>query len=164
MTSMPNEKGFYVGWEQAHRDSRALAWRLDDKSEKLQWKAILAVSRGGLMPAMIIARELNIRAVDTISIKSYNHQDHGIPEILKFPDKELMGDGSNILVVDDLVDTGTTLKLIRSMLPKAKYCTVYAKPKGCEYVDIFITEVSQDTWIYLPWDMAMQYSNPYRNE
>ena len=164
MSLLPNEKGFNVGWDQVHRDSRALAWRLDDSEKELKWKAILAVSRGGLLPAMIIARELNIRTLDTISIWSYDYQDQGKPKVLKYPDKELMGDGTNILVVDDLVDTGKTLELIRSLLPKATYCTVYAKPKGRPYVDIFITEVSQDTWIYLPWDMAMQYQDPYRND
>ena len=87
MSLLPNEKGFNVGWDQVHRDSRALAWRLDDSEKELKWKAILAVSRGGLLPAMIIARELNIRTLDTISIWSYDYQDQGKPKVLKYPDK-----------------------------------------------------------------------------
>ncbi len=164
MNLLPNEKGFHVSWDQVHRDSRALAWRLDNDEKTGRCKAVLAVSRGGLFPAMIVARELNIRTLDTISIKSYNHQELGQPEILKYPDSQLIGDGTDILVVDDLVDTGSTLKIIRSHFPKATYCTVYAKSKGCPYADIFTTEVSQDTWIYFPWDMALQYQNPYRGE
>ena len=53
-------------------------------------------------------------------------------------------------------ETGETIKAIRSSLPNAHYATVYAKPSGREQVDTFITEVSQDTWIYFPWDMEMK--------
>ena len=60
-----------------------------------------------------------------------------------------------MLIVDDLVDTGATAKAVRAMLPKAHFATVYAKPEGRPMVDTFVTEVSQDTWIYLPWDMGL---------
>ena len=75
-----------------------------------------------------------------------------------------MGDGDGILVVDDLVDSGRTLELIREMYPKAHMATVYAKPKGKPMVNSYVTEVSQDTWIYFPWDMALQYVQPFRGE
>ena len=113
---------------------------------------------------MIVARELDIRTVDTISIKSYDHQDQSEAVVIKSPDKALTGDGTGILIVDDLVDTGKTLKVVRQMLPKAHFATVYAKPAGREMVDTFITEVSQDTWIFFPWDMALQYVEPYRGK
>jgi len=70
--------------------------------------------------------------------------------------------GLGVLVIDDLVDSGKTLEVVRDLLPKAHYATVYAKPKGRPMVDTFITEVSQDTWIFFPWDMALQYVEPYR--
>tara|TARA_B100000674_G_scaffold364265_1_gene306889 strand:- start:110 stop:613 length:504 start_codon:yes stop_codon:yes gene_type:complete len=155
---LPHEKGFHISWDQMHRDSRALAWRLDGKKD---WKAVLAVTRGGMIPAMIISRELDIRAVDTISIKSYDHQNQTDAVILKTPDPELIGDGENILIIDDLVDTGKTLKLIKQKYPNAHFATVYAKPKGKGMVHTYITEVSQDTWIFFPWDMALQYVAPY---
>ena len=115
-----------------------------------------------MAPAMIVARELDVRNVDTISVKSYQQQDRSEAIILKAPDKELMGDGSGILVIDDLVDSGKTLELVRAHYPKAHYATVYAKPHGRIMVDTFITEVSQDTWIFFPWDMSLQYVQPYR--
>jgi xanthine phosphoribosyltransferase len=111
---------------------------------------------------MIAARELDIRTVDTISVKSYDHQNQSQAKVLKAPDPELMGDGTGILVIDDLVDSGKTLELVRKLYPKAHFATVYAKPAGREVVDTFITEVSQDTWIFFPWDMALQYVQPYR--
>ena len=160
---LPHEKGFHVSWDQLHRDARALAWRLQSETPPGGgWRAVVAITRGGMAPAMIVARELDIRTVDTISVKSYNHQTQSEPVVIKSPDMDLVGDGAGVLIVDDLVDTGKTLEVVRKTLPKAHVATVYAKPKGRPMVDTFITEVSQDTWIFFPWDMALQYVEPYR--
>jgi xanthine phosphoribosyltransferase len=160
---LPHEKGFHVSWDQIHRDARALAWRLDGKGPADgAWRAVVGITRGGLVPAAVVARELDIRIVDTISVKSYSHQAQTEARVLKAPQDDLMGDGSGILIVDDLVDSGKTLELVRKLYPKAHFATVYAKPSGRPQVDTFITEVSQDTWIFFPWDMALQYVQPYR--
>ncbi|MEL6243406.1 MAG: xanthine phosphoribosyltransferase [Pseudomonadota bacterium] len=162
---LPHEKGFHISWDQIHRDSRALAWRLDGQGpDNGAWRAVVAITRGGMAPAMIVSRELDIRTVDTISIKSYDHQTQADANVLKTPDAELMRDGTGILIIDDLVDSGKTLEVVRDMYPKAHFATVYAKPKGRPQVDTFITEVSQDTWIFFPWDMALQYVEPYRGK
>ena len=162
-TQLPHEKGFHVSWDQLHRDARALAWRLDGKGpDNGNWRAVVAITRGGMAPAMIIARELDIRIVDTISVKSYNYQSQSEPKIIKTPDDLVVQDGTGILIIDDLVDTGKTLEVVRGLMPKAHIATVYAKPMGRAQVDTFITEVSQDTWIFFPWDMALQYVEPYR--
>ena len=163
-TRLPHEKGFHVSWDQIHRDARALAWRLDGQGpgEGGAWKAVVAITRGGMAPAMIVARELDIRMVDTVSVKSYQHQTQSEPEVIKQPDMEMVGDGTGVLVIDDLVDTGRTLEAVRELMPKAHIATVYAKPMGRPMVDTFITEVSQDTWIFFPWDMALQYVEPFR--
>ncbi len=160
---LPHEKGFHVSWDQIHRDSRALAWRLDGRGpDDGAWKAIVAITRGGMAPAMIVARELDIRVIDTVSVKSYNKQDQSEAVVLKSPDAAMIGDGTGVLVIDDLVDSGKTLELVRELYPNAHFATVYAKPKGEPQVDTFITGVSQDTWIFFPWDMALQYVEPYR--
>lgn len=161
---LPHEKGFHVSWEQMHRDSRALAWRLDGQGPGTggAWKAVVAITRGGMVPACIIARELNIRVVDTIAVKSYSHQEQAEVEVLKAPDADIASDGTGILVIDDLVDSGRTLEVVRARYPNAHFATVYAKPKGKPLVHSYITEVSQDTWIFFPWDMALQYVEPYR--
>ena len=167
---LPHEKGFHISWDQIHRDSRALAWRLDGKGpDDGAWRAVVAITRGGMAPAMIVARELDIRTVDTISVVSY-HSGGGAADqrreakVLKSPDAEIMGDGTGILVIDDLVDSGKTLELVRQLYPNAHFATVYAKPEGEPQVDTFITGVSQDTWIFFPWDMALQYVEPYRGK
>lgn len=166
---LPHEKGFHVSWDQLHRDARALAWRLDGEGPLGNagergggWRAVVAITRGGMAPAMIVARELDVRVVDTISVKSYDHQAQSDAHILKSPDAEMMGDGTGVLIVDDLVDSGRTLELVRSLYRNAHFATVYAKPQGRNQVDTYITEVSQDTWIFFPWDMAMQYVPPFR--
>jgi xanthine phosphoribosyltransferase len=158
----PNQKSFPVTWDQFHRDSRALAWRLTGLGT---FDAVVAIARGGLVPAAIVARELNIRTIETVSVKSYDHQNQGGIRVLKEISKpvfDIAHNGGKVLIVDDLVDTGNTARVVRDMLPGAHFATVYAKPKGRELVDTFITEVSQDTWIFFPWDMALQYVEPYR--
>lgn len=147
------QKGFPVSWDELHRNARALAWRLVEQGP---WKGIVAITRGGLVPAAIIARELELRLIDTICVATYDHQAIGSLKVLKSVD----GDGEGWLVVDDLVDTGTTMRAVRQMLPKAHVATVYAKPAGRPLVDTFITEVSQDTWIYFPWDLEPQFAQP----
>jgi len=148
------EKTFPVSWDQLHRDSRALAWRIVAGGP---WDGIVAVTRGGLVPAAIIARELDIRMIDTICIRSYSDdRSQSELEVLK----DVPGDGQGWLIIDDLVDTGRTAKGVRGMLPKAHFATVYAKPAGRPLVDTFVTEVSQDTWILFPWDTALQSVPP----
>ncbi|MBT7892582.1 MAG: xanthine phosphoribosyltransferase, partial [Deltaproteobacteria bacterium] len=93
---------------------------------------------------------------DTICITTYDEQSQGEPEVLKKFD----GDGEGYLLIDDLVDTGATARIVKEMVPKAHFATVYAKPAGRPLVDTFITEVSQDTWIRFPWDMELGYSQP----
>lgn len=163
---LPHEKGFHVSWDQIHRDARALAWRLDGQGPGPEgtWKAIVAITRGGMAPAMIVARELDVRTVDTISVKSYDHQSQSAAQVIQKPDPQLVGDGEGVLILDDLVDSGKTLEVVRDLYPKAHFATVYAKPKGRPQVDTYITEVSQDTWIFFPWDMALQYVEPYRGQ
>jgi xanthine phosphoribosyltransferase len=156
------EKAFPVSWDQFHRDARALAWRLSDKGT---WQAIVCVTRGGMVPAMIIARELGIRMIETVCVASYHdYQEQGGLKILKPVAPEIVdlagGDGSAVLIIDDLVDTGKTARLVREMLPKGHYATLYAKPQGRPMVDTFITEVSQETWIYFPWDMGLAFQPP----
>jgi xanthine phosphoribosyltransferase len=155
MTTAPTQKAFHVSWEEFHRTSKALAWRL---LELGPFKGIVAVTRGGLVPAAIVARELEVRVIETACISSYDYKNQGDLEILKTAPEA--GDGEGWLIVDDLVDTGETAKALRAMLPKAHFATAYAKPEGRPLVDTFVTEVSQDTWIYLPWDMEPQLSTP----
>jgi xanthine phosphoribosyltransferase len=157
------EKAFPVSWDQFHRDSRALAWRLNGAGP---FEGIVCITRGGLVPAAIVARELGIRVIETVCVASYAHTRQGELQVLKPVAPQVAalggGDGKGVLIVDDLVDTGKTAKIVRDMLPRAHFATVYAKPMGRPLVDTFITEVSQDTWIFFPWDTGLAFQPPIR--
>ena len=146
---------YTVTWDQLHRDSKALAWRLLDRGP---YRGIVAITRGGLIPAAIVARELDCRLIESVSIVTYDEEKRGEPRVAKPP--VAAGDGEGWLILDDLVDTGTTARVVRALLPRAHFATVYAKPAGKPTVDTFITEVSQDTWILFPWDTEPQFIAP----
>jgi len=162
MNSQTEPKRFIVSWDQFHRDSKALAWRLLEKAENKEWKGIIAVTRGGMIPAGIIARELDIKTIETIGIFSYDGEEvfqHEI-KILKTINIDIVGNGEGWLVIDDLVDSGNTIRAIKEIIPKAHIATVYAKPAGEPEVNTYVTWVSQDTWIYFPWDVDIQPIEP----
>ena len=168
-TSEPNRpldpaKIFPVSWDQFHRDSRALAWRL---SAAGPFDSIVCITRGGLVPAAIVARELGIRVIETVCVASYDYTRQADLKVLKDVAASVIarggGEGAGVLIVDDLVDTGQTAKVVRGILPRAHFATVYAKPMGRPMVDTFITEVSQDTWIYFPWDTGLAFQPPIRD-
>ena len=143
-----------VSWEQLHRDAKALAWRL---AESGPCKGIVAITRGGLVPAHIIARELDIRVIDTVCISSYDNEaqrEAADPEVVGRRRRQRLADRRR---PGRHRQTG---RIVREMLPRAHFATVYAKPAGRPIVDTFITEVSQDTWILFPWDTEPQYAQP----
>ncbi|MEH2509811.1 xanthine phosphoribosyltransferase [Nitrobacteraceae bacterium AZCC 1564] len=157
-------KPFPVSWDQFHRDARALAWRLNGVGP---FHALVAITRGGLVPAAIVAREIGMRMIDTICVASYNHTTQSELQVLKNVSDTVMklggGTGKGILIVDDLVDTGKTARVVRDLLPEAHIAAIYAKPLGKPLVDTFITEVSQDTWIFFPWDTGLSFQPPIRD-
>ena len=114
-----------VSWEQLHRDAKALAWRL---AERGPYARIVAITRGGLVPAHIIARELDIRLIDTVCISSYDDQTQREAAVLK----AIAGDGTGWLIVDDLVDTGKTGRIVREIrvdLPRPRDLEVCETPE-----------------------------------
>jgi xanthine phosphoribosyltransferase len=80
--------------------------------EKGPWKGIIAITKGGFIPAATIARELNIKYIDTVCISSYNGNTDGAAQNQKELEviKMIEGDGDGFLLVDDLVDTGKTAR------------------------------------------------------
>ena len=162
-TRNPYEDDIVISWAELHRDTRYLSSVLHELGA---WKGIIAVTRGGMVPAALIARELDIRLIDTVCITSYGtgevsgaEQAQGSLKILK----SVSGDGDGFLLVDDLVDTGKTAQAVRAMLPKAHFATLYAKPAGRPIVDTFVKEFKQNKWIYFPWDIDYQFSTPIKD-
>ena len=156
MSEAQTQKHFPVSWDQFHRDARALAWRLAAAGP---FESIVCVTRGGLVPAAIVARDLNVESYTGIGRQGELRVLKGISDTITAGKH---AEGQGVLIVDDLVDTGKTARVVRELLPEAHFATVYAKPMGRPLVDTFITEVSQDTWIYFPWDTGLAFVPPIR--
>ena len=163
MAGIPYQDEIIISWVELHRDARYLSEVLHTKGP---WKGIIAVTRGGLVPAALVARELDIRLVDTICVTSYDAgaagaaaQQQGSVRVLK----GVPGDGEGYLLIDDLVDTGRTAQLVRQLLPKAHFATLYAKPAGRQFVDTFVKEFKQTKWIHFPWDIEYKFATPIKD-
>ena len=149
-----------VTWDQLHRDARLLAEKLMPLGP---FAGIVAITRGGLIPAAIVARELECRLVESISVVSYGREggpeeEQAEPVVLK--PAAAAGDGEGFLIIDDLVDSGVTAALVRRLLPRAHFACLYAKPAGQSTTDTYVAEVGQDTWILFPWDTAPLFVPP----
>jgi xanthine phosphoribosyltransferase len=163
MARVPYEDEIIISWVELHRDARYLSEVLHHKGP---WKGIIAITRGGLVPAALVARELDIRLVDTICVTSYGageagaaQQEQGTIKVLK----GVAGDGAGYLLIDDLVDTGRTAQEVRKLLPKAHFATLYAKPAGRPIVDTFVKEFKQSKWIHFPWDIEYSFATPIKD-
>ena len=163
MARIPYEDEIIISWVELHRDARYLSELLHKKAP---WKGIIAVTRGGLVPAALVARELDIRLIDTICVTSYDSgesgaaaQQQGSVQVLK----GVTGDGSGYLLIDDLVDTGKTAQAVRKLLPKAYFACLYAKPAGRPIVDAFVKEFKQTKWIHFPWDIEYKFATPIKD-
>jgi xanthine phosphoribosyltransferase len=157
------EDEIIVSWVELHRDARYLSELLLAKGS---WKGIIAVTRGGLVPAALVARELDIRLVDTICVTSYAAAGAGQAEQVQADVrilKSVAGDGEGYLLIDDLVDSGRTAQVVRRLLPKAHFATLYAKPLGRPIVDTCVKEFKQSKWIYFPWDIEYKFATPIKD-
>ncbi len=162
MARIPYEDEIIISWAELHRDARYLSEMLHQKGP---WKGIIAVTRGGLVPAALVARELDIRLVDTVCVTSYDASEadaaatvQGEVKVLK----AVSGDGEGYLLIDDLVDTGRTAQIVRKLLPKAYFATLYAKPAGRPIIDVCIKEFKQSKWIHFPWDIEYRFATPIK--
>lgn len=149
----------YLSWDDLQMRCITLAHGL--LNLKKNFDVLIAVTRGGMSPASIIARELSIHHIDTFCISRYNVKDVVREEIIKLPNDYT---GKNVLVIDDLADKGRTLEIVRQYLPQATIATVFVKPHGKKFVDIFVEEVNQDTWVRFPWDTQRIYKAPLTDQ
>ncbi|MBO5442932.1 MAG: xanthine phosphoribosyltransferase [Alphaproteobacteria bacterium] len=140
-------KKLYIKWDEFHNHAKELCEKIKQSGE---YNKIVAISRGGLIPAGILAYELDIRNSQAINISSYDEDKQRADE-----DIEIFGNVGEVdektLIVDDLSDTGKTFRILRKIYPQAKYVAVYAKEKGRSVVDIYARSMP-DEWIVFPWD------------
>jgi xanthine phosphoribosyltransferase len=148
-----SDKILSIGWDRFAQDTLELGKQL--RALQGNWQALVAITRGGLIPAALIAQTLDIRLIDTLCVQSRD-EDKTIqsePQVIKSlaPLTQSLHP-EQLLVIDDLVDTGLTAGIVRQHWPQAYLATVYAKPAGRPFVDRFVQEVAQDIWIHFPWE------------
>lgn len=141
-----------LDWSAVEQASRLLAQKIQQSGR--QFAGMIAVTRGGLVPAGLLARHLDIRWIETVCVQSYEgggagaEMQGGLQWI-----KQFTSDRSDILVVDDLVDSGETFEALRPYLPHASYAVLYAKPAGKAQVDFYAIDAAQDEWLSFPWEI-----------
>ncbi len=137
----------FIKWDEFHQDVKDLCVKIKASGE---YNKVVAVARGGLVTAGIIAYELGIRNCSVVNIATYVGSEHLKLDEIDHP--ELVGKvDEHTLVIDDLSDSGQTIKVMRRAFPKGKFVTVYAKPVGKSEVDIYARDLD-DKWVVFPWD------------
>lgn len=141
----------YITWEEIKQLSDTLANKIKSHCQDLETATIVAVSRGGLIPAQLIAYKLNIRDVRIMKLISYNSDNS--QDKIKDISTDRLFDGDNVYVIDDLADSGQTITYIRQNFPNANICTLLTKDCCNATPDICIKKgIKGNTWIVFPWD------------
>ena len=145
-------KELILSWDEIEKDVIWLSEKI--KKTSLDFKGLVSVSRGGLIPTGLLSRHLDITIIENISIESYTegNQQSKLKQTT-YLDLSKKDKGKGWLVIDDLVDTGETFNYIKNILPEATFCSVYAKPKGEKSTDIFSKSYAQDIWLTFPWEL-----------
>ncbi|MEK9673275.1 MAG: xanthine phosphoribosyltransferase [Rhodospirillaceae bacterium] len=161
MIETPNTTDLFVTWADLHRETRQLVERLlRGDAGRGPWRGIVAITRGGMVPAAVIARETNIRLIETLSVANYDGQKQGALKVLAEPPQAVRDRGVGWLVVDDIVDSGRTAQAARGLLPEAAIVTLYSKPGATKFVDLYLHLARDDQWVHFPWDTADRAGNP----
>ena len=142
------DEKFYISWDEFHHDVKAVCQKIRQKGE---YNKIVAISRGGLIPAGIIAYELDIRQTAVVNVVTYIGEKHKKLDSL-VDDTQAGATDEKTLIIDDLADSGQTMRLLRASFPLATRVVIYTKPKGQGVADIFARELP-DKWVVFPWDV-----------
>lgn len=119
------------------------------------FSALLAVSRGGLVPAAMMAHQLGLRFIDTLCVSSYDERSRKSIEFLKLPSEAFLSShpaGDGVLIIDDLVDGGGTAQAVKALFPEAFFAVIYAKPQGLPFADAYVKTFEQHVWVVFPWE------------
>lgn len=138
----------YVSWEDFQAHAKLLASKI--RSSGTDFNRIVAVSRGGLLPAGLLAYDLDIRNCETVNMSSYDGNRMRSDAEIELS-AALSGIDARTLIVDDLSDSGRTFRILRKIYPQAVFACVYCKEKGKNAADVFAVEMP-DEWIVFPWD------------
>jgi len=133
-----------ISWEEFENDVKELV----NKIPQGKFTKIVAIAKGGLIPAYYLAKFLFIDRVETINIQSYKDRERGELVLTGSKKGSLEKDW---LIVDDLVDSGHTAQLTKKLYPNSQLAVIYKKPNSIILPEYFSKEM--DKWIVFPWEV-----------
>nr|WP_298057067.1 hypoxanthine phosphoribosyltransferase [uncultured Lachnoanaerobaculum sp.] len=130
---------------------------------------LICVLKGGVMFMCDLAKKLNLNVrLDFMSVSSYGSEtkSSGVVKIIKDLDDSI--DGKNVLVVEDIIDSGNTLSYLMDILKKRgpksiKLCTLLDKPSRREKKDVFVDYVCFEIEDKFVVGYGLDYDQRYRN-
>lgn len=140
----------------------ALVGRLAESMQGRDFDALLAITRGGLVPSGIIAYHLGLRNILVAAVQFYTgvHRRAATPTFLQFPADPFLN-GKIVLIVDDIWDSGKTISAVKARVIAAGGTPVTAvmhyKPAASQFPeqpDYYVE--STDAWIVYPWEPASE--------
>ncbi|MBQ8785818.1 MAG: xanthine phosphoribosyltransferase [Alphaproteobacteria bacterium] len=135
----------YISYDEIVEECKNLAKRLKNN----KFNKIIAITRGGMVPACLLAQFLDIRTIDSIALVSYGNDDRQADlKCLLAPNVEI---DEHTLFVDDLYDSGNTYKYIKQQYPQAKCTVIYTKYADA-VLDFPATLKAKDKWLVFPWE------------
>ena len=138
-------KQVFLSYHDIHTDCIELAKKI---KRKYKPEKLILISRGGLIPGSIIANYLGIQDVDVIALKTYADRKRS-KEIKVY--KRIKSE-KKLVVIDDLVDSGETAKIVKEMMPNSKFVVLYAKTSGKKQADLHLYDFKDSDWLVFPWE------------
>lgn len=140
----------YISWEEIQNWSNIIAEKIATDCADISQMTLVAVSRGGLVPAQLIAYKLNIRDIRVMKLISYDNENkRGETKDIS---TDRLFDGDDVYFIDDLADSGETVRYLRSRFPQARQCTLITKDCCNENPDLTAVNLPGDAWLVFPWD------------
>lgn len=141
----------FLSWDDVHNSLVDLHHKTKDFSSNA---AVIGLSRGGLVPAVIFSHLKGIDTFFTCGIKSYNEQNKTTEIMFQYPDKQTLTNKDVIYVIDDICDTGGTLKFIENYLLPLKIISITLIYRTNEQYrpNYFGTQLSDERWVVFPWE------------
>ncbi len=147
---MTNQK-LILSWKEFEDQMVEVSKKIQEKKQG-KVKHILALTRGGLIPAYFLARELGIKSIKTMCLVSYGdtQKQEEIQHLTVDGFSEEIENVDEWIVVDDICDTGTTLSFVENKYPGIESACLYVKEhRDCNF---YYKQVPNSTWLVFPWE------------
>lgn len=142
-----------VSWRSIYRLSRELARAI--RNSGFQPDLVVAIGRGGYAPARLVCDFLHLGQLTSIKVEHYVATHKQAEVVIRYP---LNADvrGLNLLIVDDVNDSGETLaavvRYINTFQPRCvKTAVLHEKAVTTFSVDFFAKRITKWRWIVYPW-------------